>query len=210
MNKTASQSIPQIKQPTAIRSVTCYIASPVEMCDHCSAGIKYVSLVTFKDGTHQKFGCKCIERVLSGDVSLLTLFRKNEKLLRKYRSYQSILSLPAGEMQVDPSGYYNRGFFFIADENGKTIQFDGRAYFHPTNVDWEKFSACRAGGGFTATLDCRPFASAWEPFTAENWQRKCEHSIQAALLKLASEIERLEAFLARIVSKGLASYAIAA
>jgi hypothetical protein len=31
---------------TAIRSVSAYTASPVECCDRCSAGIKYVFAVT--------------------------------------------------------------------------------------------------------------------------------------------------------------------
>lgn len=199
---------------TSIKSIAYFRDGQGRCCDRCGTFIKNVTLVAFKDGTQQSFGTECINKVLSGDNSLQSLWNKNLRLLQKWQAYLRILSLPVEEMPVDPRGYYGRGFYFIADDKGKALSCgelyirDGKEYkgsdncycFHPTKVEEPGLS------GFTGakTFDMRACGrSGWEADTLENWAIKCNASIEAKKNWLTREIARIEKFLARVLEKGL-------
>ena len=169
---------------SAIYRVSCYTASPVETCDRCGQGIKYVCLVHFKDGSVQRFGMDCIDRILSGDTSLKTLFRKNQKLLARYSDYVAILTRAEHEMPRG-SEYYGSGLYFIADSEGKDISFDHAGLFHPI-YDAERNAAARH---YNVTDPIKRLS--------ENRQ-----DIAVMIGKLRPEVKRLESFLARIIAKG--------
>lgn len=174
-----------------------YVASPVETCDCCSAAIKHVSVVTYKDGTRVKYGCKCIEKALSGDNSLRALYRRNLKLLQTYKRYLEIFNMPEDQMPVVP--YYDRGYYMIADDNGRAICLE-RYTFHPSRIDEkaERTMDC------CPTLDMRSCGkSAWEPNTVENCKIKFRHAFEKNKEYLVAQIDRIEAFLARVLARGL-------
>lgn len=199
---------PATKNPTAIRRVHFYTASPVECCDRCSQGIKYVALVTLKDGTAFKYGMDCINKILAGDTSLKGLFSKNAKLLKKYEEYLRILSLPVDELQA-PISYYDRGIWIIADTEGKMISVNGHCLFHPTKINGD---IVRRMDG-SKTFDMRgvaPGLGCLEPMTAENWKIKHTAAIEADKKWLAEQIERLQGFLARIMNNAAAKQAVTA
>lgn len=175
----------------AIKSIHYYIASPVECCDRCSQGIKHVALVTYRDGETQKYGMDCIERVLANVPTLVGLFRKNLKLATKYRDYLAILTGPVEQM---PRGreYFGSGQYFIADSKGTDI-FLERWVFHPL-YDVEK----NAIGPNYVIKD-----------PAEN-EARCRREIDRMVAKLRSELERIEGFLARALTKAQAAEAAAA
>ena len=121
---------------TGIARVHCYVApGRTETCDRCSRDIRHVCLVTWKDGRSERFGIECINKILGGDTSLQTLFKKNQKLAEKYAHYLDVLSREP-ELMPRGSEYFGSGLFFIADDDGKDISL-GRWCFHPV-PDWDK------------------------------------------------------------------------
>lgn len=164
-----------------IKSVTSYTACPVECCDRCSQGIKYVFAVTYKDGLVQRYGMECIKHILENAPSLRTLFTKNAKLLQRYNEYISILTGPVDQM---PRGreYFNSGLYFIADRSGKDISFH-QWFFHPI-YDVEKNQS-----GTAYVQKCSPAERAAE----------CTKEIEKTVPKIKAEIARLEAFLAKVM-----------
>jgi len=196
----------QPSTPTAIRQVLTYTACPVETCDRCGQGIKYVALVVLKDGSSQKYGLDCINKILAGDTSLKALFAKNAKLLKKYQRYLEILSQPVEQIAIDERGYYNRGLFFVADDEGKALMFKNY-FFHPTKVDWQAFDAFSGSNKYTLNLS-KIGGSAYAAFNAENWALDCNQTIKEGKAGLKAEIDRISGFLARILAKGLAAQAI--
>jgi len=185
-----------IKPITSALRVSCYVASPVETCDRCSAGIKYVSVVHFADGLTQKFGSECINKILNQDNSLKAQFKKNSELLRKFQRYLEILSMPEDQMPIDPRGYYNRGLYFVADDNGQSICLS-HYFFHPTKLD------DHAEFDGSATFDMRSCGkTSWEPLTRDNWAIKCRQAIAEGRKELQGHIVRIEKFLAAVLRKG--------
>jgi len=172
---------------SAISSVTCYTASPVETCDRCSAGIKYVSLVRYKDGTSERYGSECINKILDGDTSLKSLYNKNVKLLKRYRESLDVLRRPYNEMPRG-SEYYGSGLYFIAGFDGKDLMGDGCWIFHPI-YDEEKNSS---GQHYVVTDPAARLA-------------RCEADMNKAMSFYIAEIERIEKFLARILNKAKTS-----
>lgn len=175
------------KAVTGIKSVGYYVAQPVECCDRCSQGIKYVYPVTWKDGTVQKFGMECINRVLNDDTSLKSLFKKNAKTLAKLKDYAEILSRPVDQM---PRGheYYNSGRYMVADSEGKDICFDVYV-FHPI-INVEKYFAGNHAYPIT---------------DVEAQSAKFLKAIEEMRAKLSVKIASIESFMARILSKKLVS-----
>lgn len=205
MKSTITHKLPE---PSAILRVSSYTACPVETCDRCGQGIKYVALVSLKDGTAMRYGMDCINKILAGDTSLKGLFRKNEKLLAQYTATLAILSRHESKMAVDPSGYYDRGFYFIAGEDGRSITFNGRSFFHPSKVDWDKVDKMMDSATCCKTLDMRSCGmGAWEPFTRENWAIHKRYEIAKTAPEIEAKINQISAFLARIVAKGIMAYA---
>lgn len=168
-------------EASAIRKVTFYTAAPVETCDRCSAGIKYVALVTYRDGQTQKYGSECINKILDNAPSMRTLFNKNAKLMKRYQGYLKVLS---GPVEAMPRGqeYYGSGLYFIGDGEGKEIFFGTHYFFHPI-IDAEKNAN---GEHYVVTNE------------AERLKRDMA-AIAADLPKIAAEISRLELFLAKVL-----------
>jgi hypothetical protein len=167
----------------SIARVSRYTATPVTSCDRCGQGIKYVSLVTYKDGETQKYGSECINKILAEEPTLAKLFETNSKKLAKYQDYLSILEGPIEKMPYGRE-YFGRGLYFIADSNGKDI-FMEHWLFHP---------------GFdvaNSIYNDRPKAEL-DKFYKDDIA--CRAKFCA---KLKSEIERIELFLGRILAKGL-------
>lgn len=169
---------------TAIKSVSFYIASPVECCDRCGQGIKYVSLVTRRDGSASKYGMDCIEKVLKSNASLLALFRKNTKLLKKFQGWQSMLALSVEEMPHG-SPYFDSGLSFIGNEDCDVCTRTGRL-FHPL---------------YDAAKNARSIHYAFSPTEEERWSAKCMKEIESTRAWHASEITRMESFLASILAR---------
>ena len=174
---------------SGLRSVHFYTASPVESCDRCAAAIKHVALVTWKDGTSRKFGSECINKILAGDTSLKNLFNRNRKLATKYAAWAEVLRR-APEAMPRGSEYYGSGLFFIADDAGDDIGFNGRWIFHPA-PDWEK----NQGGD----------AYRQRTLTQEAYRAARMGDVAKQLAWLEVEMARIEGFLARILAKGLAA-----
>ncbi len=202
INVTAPRNI------TGIKSLGFFTASPVHTCDRCGQGIKYVAAVTYKDDTRMEFGMDCIEKILSGDNTLLKLWKKNHRLVKHFQACLEILSLPEDQLPLGKRAINDStgAFRFIADEKGQWMtvktypQGSAHMLFIPTpvNIEAAKFTGERK-------FDMRnlPGKSCWEPWTLENWQAKCRFEIELAKTWLKSEIERINAFLARILAKGL-------
>lgn len=170
---------------SGIARVIEYTASPVECCDRCSAGIKNVFVVVYRDGFRAKFGSECIRKMLAQAPDMWALFNKNSKLLVKYQEYVSILSGPVDQMPRG-SEYFGSGLYFIADSKGKDIAFKNW-FFHP-NYDVAK----NASGNRYVVYD--PAEKA----------RKDMAEIERGLAGLRKEIERIELFLARVLAKSQA------
>lgn len=170
---------------SAIRRVSYYMAAPVECCDRCSAGIKHVFTVHYKDGAREKFGSECINKILSGDTSLKGLFNRNVKKLQKYQRFLAALSLPPEQM---PRGreYFGSGLYFIADETGEDVFAETHWFFHPL-YDEEK----NAIGPNYIVRDPREHADI------------AKREIEGGKTWLAAEIARIEGFLGRVIQKGL-------
>lgn len=190
-------------EPSGIKSVGFYVASPVEMCDRCGQGIKLVSVVNMVDGIRFKYGCECIEKILAGDNSLRSLYNRNLKLLRKYQRYLEILSLPEDQLPFENKGYYNRGVYMIADDSGRALCFE-HYFFHPLKVD-DSARAQMNGAVEHICFGSQPFGTCWVANTYENWGKRCRAEIEAGKAKLEKEIDRLQKFLGRVLAKGLLS-----
>lgn len=187
-------------EPTAIKSVGYYTASPVECCDRCGQGIKHVFPVHLKDGTVFKYGSECINKVLAGDTTLKSLWRKNAKRLQELKHHIEVLSRPVSEM---PKGfeYFNSGIFIIIDDNGKSINGSqtGSILFHP-EADEAKNAASQYPADGRQQWDGKKYI-AWTP---EARRAQALEKIESAKAWINSEIARIEPFLARILAKGLA------
>jgi hypothetical protein len=198
---------PPLPQPSAIRLVSCYVASPVETCDCCSAGIKYVSVVHLKDGSSLKYGSKCIEKILAGDTSLKGLYRRNAKRLQELKADLAILTGPEDAMPVDERQYQNRGLVFILNARGSwmTVGRTGHMIFHPTKMSDEAREAM-TGANEHICFGSRAFnpPTCWVNNTPENWALRCRAEIQDGIKWINGEIARIEPFLARVLAKGLA------
>jgi len=205
-----------LKPTSGMKSIAYFRDGTGRCCDRCGTFIKNVALITFKDGSYQSYGSECIEKVLAGDLSLLKLWKTNYKLLQKWQRYLEILSRPVDKIPFDTRGYYDRGVFFVSDDEGKgiccgmrynlpssgrLIIHSGCNIFHPTHVT----EPALAGMTGAQTFDMRGAAggSAWEPYTRENWEKKCRADLEAHKAWLAFEIDRISKFLARILEKGL-------
>lgn len=176
---------------TAIKNVFYFTATPVECCDRCGQGIKHVAMVTYRDGATQKYGMDCIEKILANVPDLKALFQKNLKLASRYRGYLAILTGPVEGMKRGRE-YFDSGLYFIADADGKDIMFESW-YFHPV-FDADK----NAAGGRYVVADPAAHVA------------RCEKDIAAKLPKLRAELERIETFLARVLTKAQAAEAAAA
>lgn len=176
---------------TAIKSVSYYRAAEITTCSRCGQVIKNVAHVTYRDGLVERYGMDCIEKILEAEPSLISLFKKNAKLARKYSDYIAILTGPADKM---PRGreYFNSGLYFIADSEGKDIMFE-RWYFHP-----EYDAAKNAVGPHYVVKDAAAHVA------------RAAQEIERALPKMRAELARIEGFLARVIAKGLATQAQAA
>ena len=168
---------------TGIKRVSFFTASPVHTCDRCGQGIKYVCRVSYKDGTAEEFGLDCINKILDGDTSLKTLFRKNQKLLVKLTGYANVLRLPVEQM---PQGreYFNSGFCTIADMDGEDICF-GHYLFHPIVKDMAKN---QSGKNYVISNP------------AERTE-KCIKEIEKMRAEIDAKIATIESFLARVLAK---------
>ena len=169
---------------SAIKSVGYYRATEITCCGRCGQVIKNVAHVVYRDGAVERYGWDCIDRILAAEPSLKALFAKNLKLASKYRDYIAILTGPAEKM---PRGreYFNSGLYFIADSEGADIMFE-RWYFHPT-FDAEK----NAVGPHYVVNDPAAHVA------------RCSKEIERTLPKLRSELERIEGFLARVLTKAM-------
>lgn len=167
-------------ESSAIKSVSFYQAAPVETCDRCGAGIKYVAIVTYRDGETQRYGSECINKILDNSPTLKSLFAKNAKLLKRYAAYMAILSGPVDAMPRG-SEYFGSGLYFIGDGEGKDIMFK-RYCFHPI-YDAEK----NANGRNYVVTDAAKRLT-------ENMA-----AIEAMKVELTTEIARLEGFLAKVL-----------
>lgn len=170
---------------SAIRKVMFYTASPVETCDRCGTGIKYVSLVTYADGETQKYGSECIKKILDNAPTLKTLYNKNAKLLKLYMDALAVLSRDPKDM---PRGreYFNSGKYFIADDNGNDIFADRHWFFHPL-FDVEK----NQSGNAYVTKDADQYYA----------QAMAEIEGKRGKVWLQAEITRLEKFLGSVLQK---------
>lgn len=171
---------------TGISRVSMYTACPVEMCDRCSTGIKYVHLVVYRDGSVQKYGSECIKKILDNAPDMKRLYNQNAKLLALYQDYVKIFSGPVEDMPRG-SEYFNSGLYFVADSNGKDISF-GHWFFHPL-WDVEKNSG---GDRYVVT-------------NVEETKARYMKAIAVDLEKLKAEVTRLEGFLGRVLAKATKS-----
>lgn len=169
---------------SGIRNVGFFTASgPVETCDRCGQGIRHVAVVLWADGTRQRFGLDCINRVLEGDTSLRRLFNKNRKLAEQYGRWIKVLRRPVEEWPRG-SEYYDSGLFFVGDGQ-MDISANGRWQFHPL-PDWDKN---QGGDRYVQTM------------TPEAYRAKREQESAEMLAWLEREHARIGAFLARVLAK---------
>lgn len=175
----------------SIARVRSYTASPVETCDRCAAAIKFVTVVTFRDGVTQRFGSECINRVLAGETSLAKLVQKNLKLDRKYEAWVDVLSR-APELMPRGREYYGSGMYFLADDSGADIfvgtdpaRAASKWIWHPM-PDWTRN---QAGDRYVQEI------------TPEAYRAKAQVDIDAARAWVESQRERIGLFLARALAK---------
>lgn len=181
------------RTPSGIRRVTCYIASPVETCDRCGQGIKNVCAVFYKDDSRRVFGTECINKVLAGDTSLRSLWRKNVKVLAYRRACLAALEL--GENAPVGQEYYGSGMFFIATADGQSVCGDrGQSFWHP-NMDLEKNLS-----GQHYRQDGKHWLGGTKYNTPENFRATAFAGIEQGKKWFSSEITRLETFLARVLA----------
>jgi len=201
--------------PTGIKSVNFFRDGAGRCCDRCGTFIKNVALVTFKDGTAQSYGSECINKILSSDNSLVALWKKNARRVQHLQACLDILNRPEDQLPLGKRAVNDEtgAFRFIADEKGAWMTVGSKRWpsgslhmlFVPTPAD---IAAAKFTGA--KTFDMRDAGrSCWEPWTLENWQAKCRFSIEDGKAWLQAEIERISAFLARILAKGLINEAAA-
>lgn len=181
--------------PSGIRRVSYYIACPVETCDRCSQGIKRVALFEWKDGSKMKVGLDCAEAILNGDTTLRSHLRKSIKQLERLNGYMRVLSLPWDEMPIDARGYYGRGVYFVADEQGKAICFE-KYIFHPFKRDAhfdEKFDGRLTHYG----------RNGYEPNVVAVFEREQVEGYQEVTAKIAVRIRQLEKFIANTLNMAI-------
>lgn len=172
-----------LDKTSGIRRVSYYMASPVSSsCDRCSAAIKHVFVVEYRDGQTLKYGSECINRILDHEPSLRKLYDKNVKTLQRYQRALEALSLPFEQM---PRGaeYYGSGLYFIADSKGNDVMTT-HFFFHPL-YDAKKNAA---GRNYVVT----------DP--ADRLKR-CVADIEQGKQYLVAEITRIEGFLGRVLAK---------
>jgi hypothetical protein len=173
-----------------------------------------VAVITYKDGIVHKVGCDCVERILSGDNSLISLFRKNIKLLAKLKSHLEILSRPVDQMPTARE-YYGSGIYIISDDDGKDIcvgdvnnpRSSGCILFHP-NVNLERNATSRYPIDGRAMYRIKGGKDVWVNHTIENHIDETIENIEEGRKWLAMRISQIEAFLARVVAKGMATPAV--
>jgi hypothetical protein len=172
---------------TGIRSVNFYTASgAVETCDRCGQGIRNVALVTYKDGSAQRFGCDCIDKVLKQAPDLRKLYNRNAKLLKAYTDALEIFSRSPEQM---PRGqeYFQSGLYFIANPKCDDIFGGGRFghwFFHPL------FDEDKNGSG-----------NAYVVTDKAKWQSEKLAEIEKGKAWFTQQISRVEGFLGRILAK---------
>jgi hypothetical protein len=191
------------KIPTGIRSVAFFRDGTGRCCDRCGTFIKNVALVTTKDGSSLSYGSECIEKILSGDTSLQSLWNKNFKLLQKFQRHLEILNLPADQMPVGKRAINERPgdtTRFIAENDKGSWMCHDHYYFHPgvefrpTNLDGQRtFDMRKMGNGKTY----------YEAYTVENWDALRAFDIEQGKQWVQVRITRISAFLSRVLEKGL-------
>ena len=167
-------------------------------CDRCGAGIAMVHAVDFKDGSRQVFGTDCIEKILSGDTSLQSLYRRQVKNLARCK--RAVEALQLGDAAALGQEYYGAGMFFVADSTGASVTGDrGQSFWHP-KVDAEKNLA-----GTNYRLDGRLILKGgrWVNNTPEQFTLQAREDMTRALGYFNAEVAKIESFLGRIVAKGL-------
>ena len=171
-------------EQSGIQKVSFYIATPAETCDRCSAGIKYVSLVSYADGSVQRYGSECINKILNHAPTLKNLYAINVKILKQYVDSSEVLSRDPKDM-LKGREYFDSGLYFIADDKGKDI-FTNHWFFHP-DYDQEKN---HGGDNYVVTNPAEARA-------------KCIAEIESGKQFFAKEVTRIESFLAKILRKAL-------
>lgn len=192
-----------------MRRLSFYTASPVETCDRCNQGIKHVALIELKDGTRQKFGMDCINKMLAGDNSLKSVFAKNQKLLKRYTRSLEILNMPIEQM---PRGdeYYNSGIFMVGgnelESRGNIYGEGGKCFFHPV-IDVEK-NTMGSNYPMNGLQTFWTKGNAWTPNTPENKRAHYIQEIEAGRVWFAQEVERIGGFLARVLNNAAAKASV--
>lgn len=187
-----------ISNPSAIKRVCYYVASPVETCDRCGQGIKHVFAVSLKDDSRSVYGSECINKVLAGDTSLRSLWRKNVKILQYRQDCLRVLesgNIPRGQE------YYGSGMFFCALEDGTDIMtLKGASLWHP-DIDEAKNLAGKAyrqdGTQWNGKRD-----SEGKPIynTPDAFRARAKADIAGAIVELKASVSALESFLARVLN----------
>lgn len=202
-------------QRTGLRSVMSYRDAQGCTCDRCGTFIKMVVRVETVDGVVARYGSECINKILRADNSLLAVWRKNERRLKRLVEVEASLA-NASEWRKGGE-YYGSGMHMIADRNGQDIGetsyrlvhrhphcpaiqgphlIEDRCHylFHP-DVDLTKNAQSKY------PLDGR---ATWDgPNTPENYVAKCRSEAFLMLARVRSEIEKTSRFLARVLEKGL-------
>ena len=183
--------------PSAIKSVGYYTACPVTSCDRCGTGIKHVFPVTLKDGSVFRYGSECINKILSGDNSLLALWKKNSKLLQRLQRDLEVLSrpwsdIPVGKVAINAMpGSCRR--FVSCEDNGAWIAYIGGMMFHPNHYSEDEFDGKQN----------RWYHGAFHFNTLAQFHFECENRRVEFTKHLQTEIARIELFLGRVIAKGL-------
>ena len=186
---------------SGLRRVSYYVApGAVEICDRCGAAIRIVAVVEWRDGTKQKYGSECINKILGGDTTLKGLFKKNFNLLRQFQGWLDVLNRPVNQI---PKGreYFKSGLYMITDDNGKDIHASktGAFLFHP-DADLERNAV--SDYAFLQEGESLPYHTSGK-MTYAQFQAKRLKEIEDAKVWLQDQISRLESFLAKVVEKGL-------
>ena len=190
-----------IADVSGLRRMSYYVApGAVEICDRCGAAIRIVAVVEWRDGTKQKYGSECINKILGGDTTLKGLFKKNFNLLRQFQGWLDVLNRPVNQI---PKGreYFKSGLYMITDDNGKDIHASktGAFLFHP-DADLERNAV--SDYAFLQEGESLPYHTSGK-MTYAQFQAKRLKEIEDAKVWLQDQISRLESFLAKVVEKGL-------
>lgn len=162
-----------------------------EICDRCGTQIRYVFTVTFVDNVTKKFGSECINKILAGDNSLKTLFKKKQKEAIELAQKIEILKRDPDDMPRGPE-YFGTGIYTIGDPNAKLVNgampslMWGRVFFHP-NIDWHK----------NQNITHRPKVTG----TADSFRQKELNEIKQFLPKMEAQLNAINAFIAKALQK---------